>query len=106
MARLKYAKVWRIAVFEVQILNGQKKFIRRPYDLVRYDWGDGSFNSDLGPGRLTYWQPNGRRSLVRGCCLDVGDGTTTTSPNLDIYDEVQYVDASTPNPMGTHAPNP
>ncbi len=108
MARRKYAKIWRIAVFEVIIVNNQKKYVRRPYDLVRYDWGDGSFNTDLGPGRLTYWQPDGGRlSRQMGANLDIADGDgVAVSPNLEVYDEIQFVDSSTPNPMGVHAPNP
>ena len=66
----------------------------------------GGTNTINGPGRLTYWQPDGGRlSRISGSSLGQDDAAAT-SPNLEIYDEIQFVDASTPNPMGTHAPNP
>jgi hypothetical protein len=57
MARTALPIVKQVAVFVKERKDGQPVFVRRPYDIVELNWGDGT-----GPN--TYMRPAfGRRSV-------------------------------------------
>jgi hypothetical protein len=49
MARTDLAKIKRTAVFVKERRDGKDAFIRRPYDVVEYNWGDGNLPTYLQP---------------------------------------------------------
>lgn len=49
MARFDQPKKYRIMVLVKTIRDGKEKFIREPYDIVRYNWGDGTVQTGIEP---------------------------------------------------------
>ena len=77
--RTAQAKIRRYAVFVKEIRSnrttaGQKSevFVRRPYNIVEYDWNDGN-------PKQTYLEPTGGRPIAR-------------SESEEVYDELKVFD--------------
>lgn len=99
MARFDTPKIYRIAVFAVEIRDGKRKYIRKPYDIVRVNYGDGTdvgetnLKTDGSQQTVSYIQPDG--------------GRLSRSATEELYDEIMYFEGAVPgDPMGPHSPNP
>lgn len=71
MARTEKAIVKRSAIFVIEMKDGKKVYVRRPYDLVEYNWGDTSANR-------AYLQP----------CF----GRRSAEEKSEVYDDVRFFD--------------
>ena len=72
MARTNQAVVKRNAVFVKEKRDGKDVYVRRPYDLVEYNWGEVSANR-------AYLQPH--------------FGTTSRAVRSVIYDDIRIYDS-------------
>ena len=78
MARTDQAKIRRFAVFVKELRNDRTRagqastvYLRRPYNIVEYDWNDGA--------PKTYVEPTGGR-------------TRAMAETQEVYDEVRIFD--------------
>jgi|SRR3990167_813897 len=94
MARTAQAKIRRFAVFVKELRNnrttatGQKSevFVRRPYDIVEYDWSDGR-------AKQTYIQPNGSsRPTTTLTASTPIYGKRTQAQAEEVYDDLKIFD--------------
>lgn len=72
MARTAQAIVKRNAIFVKEMKNGKAVFVRRPYDLVEYNWGDTTANA-------TYLQPHYGHTQSR-------------TERAEVYDDIRFYD--------------
>lgn len=73
MARTDLAIVKRNAIFVKEKKDGRYVYVRRPFDIVEYNWGDTSANR-------TYIQPH-------------FNSTFTRSVRSPVYDDIRIYDA-------------
>lgn len=76
MARTDKAIVKRNAIFVKERKNGRDVYVRRPYDLVEYNWGDTTANA-------TYLQPHYGHTQSR-------------ETRSEVYDDVRFLSEPPP----------